>query len=266
MSDPDPLVDIHCHLLPGLDDGPESDDRALAMAQMAAADGIATVVATPHQLGNYPENSPQRIRAATARFQALLDKRGIPLRVLPGADVRVEPDLPGKVRSGEVLTLADRGRHVLLELPHEVYLPLDRLIVDLRDAGLVGVLSHPERNRGILRRPEVLRPLVAAGCLVQVTAGSLMGLFGFRVQRLAESVILEGLAHCVSTDAHGVRTRLPVLRPALDRVALLAGRSTAVELFSRNPARIASGRNVTACPRPAKRIAWCGWLPWKKAG
>jgi protein-tyrosine phosphatase len=232
---------------------------------MAAADGIGTVVATPHQLGNYPENSPQRIRGETARLQALLDDRGIPLRVLPGADVRVEPDLPGKVRRGEVLTLADRGRHVLLELPHEVFLPLDRLLRELKDAGLVGILSHPERNRGILRRPEVVRPLVAAGCLVQITADSLTGSFGSRVQRLAKWLVLEGLAHCVASDAHGLRARLPVLHPAFERVAALAGRSVALELFSCNPARVVAGRSVAACPRPAKRFTWASLIPWKKA-
>ena len=266
MTDREPLTDIHCHLLPGLDDGPKSWDETLAMAEMAVADGIGTIVATPHQLGGYPENSPERIRTETARLQALLDERGIALRVLPGADVRVEPDLPAKVRRGEVLTLADRGRHVLLELPHEVYFPLDRLLAEMSEAGLVGILSHPERNQGVLRKPGVLRPLVAAGCLVQVTAASLTGLFGFRVQRLAESLILKGVVHCVSSDAHGTHARTPVLGPALERVARLIGRPAAVDLFCRNPARIASGRDVASCPQRSKLASWGSWLSWKKAG
>jgi protein-tyrosine phosphatase len=266
VADPEPLTDIHCHLLPGLDDGPASWDETLAMAEMAAADGIETIVATPHQLGAYPENSPERIRAETARLQSLLDERGIALRVLPGADVRVEPDLPAKIRRGEVLTLADRGRHVLLELPHEVYFPLERLLAELRDAGLVAILSHPERNDGVLRRPGVLRPLVAAGCLVQVTAASLTGLFGFRVQRLAESLVLKGLVHCVSSDAHGTRGRTPLLGRAMVRVAQLIGRPAAVDLFCRNPGRIASGRDVASCPQTSNVAAWDSWLSWRKAG
>jgi protein-tyrosine phosphatase len=260
------LTDIHCHLLPGLDDGPRSWDETLAMSEMAAADGIGTIVATPHQLGAYRENSPERIRDETARLQALLDQRDIPLRVLPGADVRVEPDLPAKVRRGEVLTLADRGRHLLLELPHEVYLPLDRLLDEMSGEGLVGILSHPERNEGVLRRPGILRPLVDAGCLVQVTAGSLTGLFGFRVQRLAESLILKGLVHCVSSDAHGTQGRTPLLGRAMTRAAELIGRPAAVELFCRNPARIASGRDAASRAQRSRAAAWGSWLPWKKAG
>ena len=94
------------------------------MAEMAVADGIATIIATPHQLGNHAKNSGETIRAATAEFQRFLEQRHVPLQVLPGGDVRIEPDLLQKIRSGEVLTLGDRRRHVLLELPHDVYVPL----------------------------------------------------------------------------------------------------------------------------------------------
>ena len=93
MNPPEPFVDIHCHLLPGLDDGAAGWDDALAMAEMAVADGIGTIVATPHQLGSHAKNSGETIRAATVRFQRFLEGRRLPLRVLPGADVRIEPDL-----------------------------------------------------------------------------------------------------------------------------------------------------------------------------
>ncbi len=150
--------------------------------------------------------------------------------------------------------------------PHEVYLPLDRLLDELKAAGLVGILSHPERNRGILQRPEVVRPLVAAGCLTQITADSLTGLFGNRVQRLAKWLILEGLAHCVSTDAHGMRARLPVLKPAFAQVVTLVGHSAAVELFSGNPGRVFAGRSVAPQSQSTKPSGWGGWFRWKKAG
>jgi len=266
MSGVEPLVDIHCHLLPELDDGPASWSEALAMAELAAADGITTIIATPHQLGTYGRNSASAIRAAAARMQQLLDERGIALRVLPGADVRIEPDLIAKVHAGEVLTLADRRRHVLLELPHEVYLPLDGLLADLQAAGLVGILSHPERNRGILGRPEVLRPLVERGLLLQVTAESLCGMFGPKVQALAERLVKQGKVHFIASDAHGCNVRTPALRPAFECVAQLAGRETAVELCCRNPARVAAGEDVASGCRTHKKSFWNSRLCGRRAG
>jgi len=260
------FVDIHCHLLPELDDGAGCWDDALSMAEIAVADGIATIVATPHQLGNFAANRGDVIRAQAERLQAKLRKSNVSLRVLPGADVRIEPGMIAKIRAGEVLTLADRGRHVLLELPHELYLPLDRLLADFKGARLTGILSHPERNQGIMAQPGVVRSLVSAGCLIQVTAGSLVGAFGSRVRDLAERLVAQGLVHFVSTDAHSPRSRPPLLAGAFDRVVELAGGSLAEELFCRNPAAVAAGRAVTPGPRKAARLARFGWLPWRKAG
>ncbi len=252
----EPFVDIHCHLLPCLDDGAESVDEAMAMAEMAVADGLTTIVATPHQLGNHPENTAERIRRAVSEFQRRLDAGGVPLRVLPGADVRIDADLVGKIRSDTVMTLADRGRHVLLELPHDVYVPLDRMLADLSSTGLVGILSHPERNRGLLNEPRLVRPLVERGCLLQVTAGSLTGAFGGHVKRFAESLVRQGLVHFVSTDAHGTKVRRPVLSAAFDEVARLAGEKAATDLCCRHPAAVAAGGDVPSGRRQIKKFAW----------
>ena len=265
LATPLSFVDVHCHLLPELDDGAASWDEALQMAEMAADDGIATIVATTHQLGSYAANRPDAIRTQADRLQAELDERGIPLTVLPGADVRIEPGLIGKIRSGEVLTLGDRGLHVLLELPHEVYLPLDRLLADLKKAGLVGILSHPERNRGIIAQPAVVKSLVRAGCLIQVTAASLTGGFGRRVRGVAEWLVKQGLVHLVSTDAHNTRSRPPLLAEAYDRVVELAGQAAATEWFCRSPAAIAAGKRVTPGPRSVAKPARTSWFSWGRA-
>lgn len=252
MNHPEAFIDIHCHLLPALDDGPVGWDESLAMAEMAAADGTAAIVATPHQLGNYPQNSAEIIRAQTTRLQNLLKQRGIGLQLLPGADVRIDPDLAGKVLSDKVLTLADRRRHLLLELPHEVYIPLDRLFERLRSTGLVGILSHPERNQGILNQPNVLLKLVEQGCLFQVTAGSLLGTFGSRIQKFAESMVEQGFVDFIASDAHGIKSRTPVLSQAFDRVVELAGFDTAFYLFCSNPACVLAGTPIT--PREKSHI------------
>ena len=263
MPDSFPLVDIHCHLVAGIDDGAADSDESLAMARMAAADGIVTVVATPHQLGAHGQNTGDTIRAQCRQLQGLLDAHGVGLRVLPGADVRIEPEMIAKIRAGDVLTLADRHRHVLLELPHELYLPLDGLLEGLRTAGLVGILSHPERNLGILEQPHVVQSLVESGCLMQVTAGSLIGAFGTRIRRFAERMVGDGLVHFLATDAHGPRSRRPLLRRSLGRVVELAGEQAARELCGDNPARVVAGEEV-----PAGRRSWrgrrLGWFRKRK--
>jgi len=255
-----PLVDIHCHLLPEIDDGAADWDESLAMARMAAADGISTIVVTPHQLGNFGQNDGDSVRARCGRLQEFLDRHEVAIRVLPGADVRIEPELIAKIRSGEVVTLADHRRHVLLELPHELYLPMEGLLEELRAAGLAGILSHPERNLGLLQRRRIVRSLVDVGCLMQVTAGSLMGSFGAESRRFSETLVAEGLVHFIATDAHGSRSRRPLLRRAYDRLVALAGEQAAREMCCENPARVAAGERVAAGRRPCKPRGLAGWF------
>ena len=184
MQPSEPFVDIHCHLLPGVDDGAQDLEESLAMAKMAVDDGFETIVATPHQLGSNGHNQGDDIRAGVERLQQCFDAEQIGLRVLPGADVRIDEGMVEGLRSGQVLSLGDHRRHVLLELPHEIYLPLEGLVERLASQGMVGILWHPELSRGILRRAEVVGPLVDAGCLMQVTAGSLTGFFGSQIEQL----------------------------------------------------------------------------------
>jgi protein-tyrosine phosphatase len=170
-----------------------------------------------------------------------------------------------KIHDGEVLTLADHGRYVLLEMPHELYFPLERLLRDLERSGMVGVLSHPERNQGVLAKPGVLGPLVDAGCLLQVTAASLMGTFGPRVRGLGEWMVREGLAHFVATDAHGSKMRRPLMKQAHERITAIAGVRTADALCCENPARVVANREVApGRHKPKPRAA--SWFRWRKAG
>jgi protein-tyrosine phosphatase len=171
--------------------------------------------------------------------------------VLPGADVRIESGMFDQLLSGDVLTLGDHRRHVLLELPHELYLPLEPIVQELECHGMVGILSHPERNEGILRRPEVVASLVDGGCLMQITAGSICGTFGRDCQQLSEWLLAEGLVHFVATDGHGPRSRRPLIRRTFDRVAELTSEALAIELCSENPTAVAAGGAV----RPGRRAA-----------
>lgn len=269
MPSADSFVDIHCHLVPEIDDGAKSWLESFTMAEMAVADGIGTIIVTPHQLGTFAHNSGDLIRQKAAELQAELDAHDIPLQVLPGADVRIDDGMIDGLRDGTVLTLADQSRHVLLELPHELYFPLEPVLNDLRRNGLVGILSHPERNQGLLREPGLIEPLVDAGCLMQVTASSFIGGMGAAPQAMAEWMLANGLVHFLATDAHGPKSRRPLITRAFQRVVELTDWETGVDLCCRNPRAVADGRDVDAGRRPVcikKRGSIASWFSWRKAG
>jgi protein-tyrosine phosphatase len=261
------FADIHCHLLPGIDDGSPDLETSLAMARMAVDDGIHTIIVTPHQLGNFAHNHGDDIRARTLELQELLDAHRIPLEIMPGGDVRIEDGMIEKLLSGEVMTLGDRGRHVLLELPHELYFPLEPVLDALERRGMIGILSHPERNHGIMRDVSMLEPLVERGCLMQVTAGSLMGTFGSRSQELGEWMLEHGMVHFVATDAHGIKSRRPLMHRAYDRVAEIIGEDMASDLCSINPELVALGKDVAGGirVRQKQRRGWGSFFS-KKVG
>jgi protein-tyrosine phosphatase len=251
--------DIHCHLLPGVDDGARDWDESLAMSRLAVADGMTTMIATPHQLGSFADNRAPQIRALTAELQQRLSAADIPLQVLPGGEIRIESGLLEQLDGDQVLTLGDHRRHVLLELPHEEYVPIETLLGDLAARQLTMILAHPERNGGLLTNPELIEPLVDAGCLMQVTAGSLCGILGPEPQQMAEWMVERGLVHFMSTDSHGVRTRRPLMGRAFERLCELADERTAHDLCSRFPGRVAAGRSVTPGRRTVLGKRWIGW-------
>lgn len=249
-----PFVDIHCHLLPGIDDGAASWEVTLAMARQAVEDGIERVVVTPHQLGNYSCNRGDAIRSLVRETQDFLKSHEVPLQIQPGADVRIEPEMIPGLESGEVLSLADLRRHVLLELPHELYFSIDRVLEQLNGQAMVGILSHPERNQGILKMPEVIEPLVRRGCLMQITAASLVGTFGPQCKQMSEWLLEKGLVHFISTDAHSTRARRPNMSRAFDAAVEIVGEEIALDLCCRNPAAVAEGAEVQPLTRPVKKV------------
>lgn len=260
------FVDIHCHLIPAIDDGAQSWEESLAMAEIAVSDGIGTIIATPHQNGSYAHNRGDAIRQQVVELQQQLDRHDIPLEVLPGADVRIDDGMIQALQTGDVLTLADLGKHVLLELPHELYFPIERVLDDLNNVGMVGILSHPERNQGILKQPAIVESLFKYGCLMQITAGSLMGTFGKTCQEMSEWMLKRGLVHFIATDAHGPKSRRPLISRAYEYTSELAGEATANLLCCDNPAAVAAGEDVVAAQPRIKKPGIQSWFPWRKAG
>ena len=250
-------VDIHCHCLPGLDDGPATMADAVAICRLLAADGITTAIATPHQLGTYgTTNGADRVRQAVADLSAVLAAEHVPLRVLPGGDVRVDDALIDELAADHVLTLGDGRAYVLLELPHESLIDLGRLVVELTSAGLTPVLSHPERNGPLARRVDPALPWLASGMVMQVTAGSLVGQFGPLAERAGWQMIEQGLVAIVATDAHDVDRRPPSMSAAIDAIAGRLGHAVARRLCLENPLKVLGGdRTGLTARRPAARPA-----------
>ncbi len=260
------FVDIHCHLAPGIDDGAKSWEQSLEMARLAVSDGFEAMICTPHQLGNYGHNSGEIIRRTITQLQQVLTSHRIPLKVLPGADVRIEPCMYDRLKTGDVLSLGDHRKHVLLELPHEIYIPLEGVLDNLERMGMVGILSHPERNQGIMKEPGLLPGLVERGCLMQVTAGSLMGTFGPISQQLAESMLTDGQVHFLATDAHGPKSRRPLMRRAYEKVAEMLDQDTAELLCCQNPKAVLHAQDVEDGFLPIKpKSVFSRLFSWKRA-
>jgi protein-tyrosine phosphatase len=238
-------VDIHCHCLAGLDDGPATLEESLALCQALARDGVTTVVASPHQLGRYERlNSPSVVRAAVAELTAALASQQIPLEILPGGDVRIDERLPRLVETDEILTVADAGYHLLLELPHELYLdPL--LTIDLlRERGLQPILTHPERHAYLYGTIDWATDWTRHGAVLQVTAGSLLGDFGSRAFELAWQLVNAGLVSLIASDAHDAKRRPPRMTAALTALAERAGEPTARRLVIDNPQLVLNGQPI----------------------
>lgn len=253
------FVDIHCHLLPGIDDGAADLEASLAMARLSVEQGVETILVTPHQLGAFGHNRGDDIRRRTAALQEELDRRAIPLRVLPGADVRIEDHMIAGLESGEVVSLGDHRRHVLLELPHELYFPLGPVLDGLEAIGMTGVLSHPERNAGLLAEPHLVDELVERGCLMQVTSGSLVGAFGSQSGAMAERMAKSGAIHFLATDGHGPTKRRPRLADGFAAAERIAGEEAAWLWCRDNPAAVAEGREVTPGFTTVGRKRRRGW-------
>lgn len=239
------VIDLHCHILPGIDDGPDSVDASLAMARAQVAAGVHTVVATPHVSWNYA-NTAGSIAPATDALQEAITDAGIPLRVLPGAEVALTRAVDLTAEQLAELRLGD-SPWLLLEPPIAVDSPgIEGMIGLVQSRGCRVLLAHPERCMAFHSDPDLLSRLVRSGCRAQVTAGSLSGAFGRTVQALSLRFLDAGLIHVVASDAHDDAYRRPGMRPEIDDAgyAPLAGWLTA-----ENPGAILENRPLP--PRPA---------------
>jgi protein-tyrosine phosphatase len=240
-------VDVHCHCLPFIDDGPQTMTEAVALCRALVADGVGTVVATAHQLGRFGDaNDAVKIRDNVRLLHSELCRRGIGLTVLAGADVRVDERICQLLQADRILTVADGGRYILLELPDEVFIDILPLLQELSAAGVQAIISHPERHRVLAQQPAVLHQWVCCSACLQITAGSLLSDFGCTVQKAAWGLLESNLVCVVATDAHDLNKRRPRMRAAFERISRKLGPGVARALCIENPARILEGCHISA--------------------
>jgi tyrosine-protein phosphatase YwqE len=239
------FVDVHCHCLPNLDDGPESMGEALALCRALVADNVGVVVATPHQLGRYESRTRvEDVRRMVRRLRRELSRECLDLTVLAGAEVRVDERLGELLAQDRILTLADMNRYILLELPGDTFIDIESLLTHLVSTGVMPIIAHPERNLPLLGRVQALKRWLACGATLQVTAASLTGGFGPQVHRAAWALVAEGWVALVASDAHDHGANGPCMGAAFRLLAHTRGEDRAHLLCVENPSRAIRGERL----------------------
>lgn len=240
------MIDIHAHILPGLDDGAQDMESTLRMAAMAAESGVTAIVATPHS--NLDEARPnywdERLRRRLADAQRELDRAGAPVALFPGMEVFGTPDVPELLREGKLIPLAD-SRYLLIEFPFQNYgREATRILAAVADEGYRPVVAHPERYRYVQRDPILLNEWVELGCLLQVNRGSLMGRFGRTVEVLSLALVDRGFAAFVASDAHSPLVRTTWMKDVQDFLQEEYSGKLAQLLLEGNPGRLLRNEEI----------------------
>ena len=245
------FIDLHCHILPGIDDGPITMAESIEMCRVAHSDGIGTIVASPHVLSPlYP--SPETGLLNGFR-KSLKDRIGCDLEILPGADVHASPEIFGRLEeSREGLTI-NGGRYMLLEFPvFSMGFLMKGFVSRLLDRGIVPIITHPERYFAVQENPCVLFELVQRGALVQITAMSITGEFGEGIKSIAFSLIRNDLVHIIASDGHDPEGRPPAISDAVSLVAEIVGGERARSMAVDYPKAVIGDVRIENLPPPVR--------------
>lgn len=238
------MVDLHCHLLPGVDDGSKSMAISLRLAREATENGVTHALLTPHHMNGRYVNHKRDVIRETAEFQKQLQEHNIPLTVFPGQEVRINGNLLKALDNDDILFADEGGRYIMLEFPDDdVPHYTNRMIFDLQQQGITPVIVHPERNTMIMAKPELLFGLLEKGCLSQITASSYVGTFGKKVERFSRQLIEAGQGYIFASDAHNLPGRKYEMQQAFEKLRNEFGESLA-DQYQQNARTIVNGENV----------------------
>ncbi|QAS53441.1 tyrosine-protein phosphatase [Halobacillus litoralis] len=244
------MIDIHSHILPGVDDGAQTMDESIKMAEAAVKDGIDKIVATPHHKNGSYDNFKHNVLIQVGELNRTFEERNIPLEVLPGQETRIYGEMIDGIEKNEILTINEDTKYVFVEFPsNAVPRYASQLFFDLQVAGYQPIIVHPERNKQLIEDPDLLYSFVKRGAFTQLTAGSVCGHFGKKIKKFSEQLIEANLAHVIATDAHNDSTRGFCLKDAYSEVRKNFGLDM-VYMLSENAEDIIAG-DVLAAEPPA---------------
>jgi protein-tyrosine phosphatase len=227
------MIDVHSHILPGIDDGAQCLEDSAKLLKVAIDDGITHIVATPHIHPGRFDNNNNSISAAYSALLSYINEQKLAIKLSFGAEIRISPEILTMLTAGTIPFVGEwEGSSVmLLEMPHSHILPgSDKLINLLIKNNIRPLIAHPERNKEIMLQPEKIKPFVDSGCLLQVTAGSLCGRFGDKAQNTAEKLISDKLVTLIATDCHNEKNRPPLLAEGYDRIEKLIDKNYSIQL------------------------------------
>ncbi|MES1041692.1 tyrosine-protein phosphatase [Peribacillus simplex] len=237
------MIDIHCHILPKVDDGARDIHESIEMARKAVEQGISNIIATPHYNKGIYDNDKGLVMNETAKLNLFLDDLEIPLKVWPGQEIRISDELSDDFDNNEIMGL-NGSQYILLELPsNHVPRYTERLIYDLQMKRMTPIIAHPERNMEIMKNPQILKELIWKGAYSQITAGSITGKFGWRTKRFSKYLVQSGLTHFIASDAHNVGNRGFQLREAHKLIEKNFGQGL-VDAFNENAENVLYGMKV----------------------
>ena len=247
------MIDLHCHILPDVDDGPREWEESLQMCEMAFRDGIHTMVATPHIKPGVYEPAKKLILSRIKELNGRIRKTkwatnptgAVPLTILPGAEVHLHPDIISKIDDVTINPSSGPIRYFFLELPdYFLFSRVKELIRELRSKNIIPILTHPERNLTIMRNKRLLFEFIKAGILSQVTAMSITGEFNREIQKITKKMITSDLVHIIASDAHSRDRRPPILSRAVKEAAKITGIDRAEKMVRDIPQAVIEGREV----------------------
>jgi protein-tyrosine phosphatase len=240
------MIDTHLHILPGIDDGPETLQEALELARVLVREGIHTAIATPHYNDVYPQLSAMEIQERVNDLQRMLDQHHVPLLLFAGHEALIKPGLVEDIQSGRVATL-NGSRYLLMELWNDTWLAeTERVIFELRAFGIIPIIAHVERYRTIQQNINRLTDLIKQGVLAQLTARSLLTVQRKTIRQTAETLLRKGLIHCIASDAHGLLKRPPGVFHSLQRATELVGQERIYQMVEAWPKAIVNDKLCTA--------------------